>query len=117
MIKFWLGERSFNGDIADNCLKRAVGLMFRESIPHDYGMVFPIRGIARFWMLNVRFPLELLCIRNDKVSEIIPMEVCCKSKGRVFYTSHAPVDYAVEVNAGFSARKGIAVGTEFNLYL
>jgi uncharacterized membrane protein (UPF0127 family) len=114
--KFCFSGKCFDGEIADNPLKKALGLMFRDSIGEDYGMVFQMNGKnSSFWMQNVKFPLELVCVKNGKVAEIIMMETCEATKGCVHYAPKAEIDYAVEVNAGFCSRNGVRAGTAFAL--
>jgi uncharacterized membrane protein (UPF0127 family) len=112
-VKFCFGSKCFGGGIADNPFKKAFGLMLRDSIPEDYGMVFPMKGMnASFWMKNVKFPLELVCVKGGKVTEIIVMETCGPN-GCARYAPNGEIDYAVETNVGFCARNGVREGTEF----
>jgi uncharacterized membrane protein (UPF0127 family) len=114
--KFCFGAKCFDGELADNPLKKALGLMFRDSIGEDCGMVFPMDGkISSFWMRNVKFPLELICVKGGKVVEIITMETCDAAKGCVHYAPKTGIDYAVEANVGFCSRNGIRAGTAFAL--
>jgi uncharacterized membrane protein (UPF0127 family) len=114
--RFCFGEKCFSGEIADNPVKKALGLMFRDSIPEDYGMVFPMRKVnTSFWMQNVKFPIELICVKDGRVSEIITMETCEKTNGCVYYRPKAEIDYAVETNVGFSERNGVGEGAAFSL--
>ncbi|MBI4057528.1 MAG: DUF192 domain-containing protein [Elusimicrobia bacterium] len=44
------------------------GLMFRESLPKEYGMLFPFpkEQVVQFWMKNTWVDLDILFIRSDK---------------------------------------------------
>ena len=61
------GERSFAVEIADDAAERSAGLMFRESMADDRGMlfVFPETKEAGFWMKNTPMPLDLIFIGED----------------------------------------------------
>ncbi len=114
-VKFCLGGKCFNGELADNSIKRALGMMFRNSMADDYGMVFRMNGTASFWMKNVNFPLELVCVKDGKVSEIITMETCDKTNGCVYYRPKTDIDYAIEANVGFCEKNGITEGMGFSI--
>jgi hypothetical protein len=114
-VKFCFGPKCFSGELADNFIKKSLGMMFRDPMPDDYGMVFPINGTSSFWMRNVRFPLELICVKGGKVSEIITMETCDKTNGCVYYRPKTDIDYAIEANVGFSARNSVKEGMAFSL--
>ena len=61
-------------EIAVTDAEKAQGLMFRESMPKNAGMVFPFEGleIRPFWMKNCHFPLDLVYATKDgTVVEVI----------------------------------------------
>jgi uncharacterized membrane protein (UPF0127 family) len=117
--RFCFGEKCFGGELADNAVKKTLGMMFRSSMPDDYGMVFPMGLAGRlnnsFWMQNVKFPLELICVKGGTVTEIIMMETCDKTNGCVHYAPKGEIDYAIEASVGFSERNGVAKGMGFRL--
>lgn len=59
-------------DLADTWTKKVRGLMFRRSIPADYALVFPFNSMGRrsVHMLFVRFPLEVIWLRDNTVEQI-----------------------------------------------
>lgn len=60
-------------ELADTALKRAQGLMFREHIADDRGMLF-IFGDAQpwtFWMKNTKIPLDIIWMDAKKPSSIL----------------------------------------------
>jgi|GEM_PF-6646407 len=115
-VKFCFGEKCFSGELADNFLKKALGMMFRDSMADGYGMVFPMDGMnASFWMKNVKFPLELICVKDGKITETITMETCEKTNGCIYYRPKTEVDYAIETNVGFSEKNGVKEGMAFRL--
>ena len=111
-MKVCLDSRCFEAEMADNLLKRTIGLMFRSSISDDYAMIFFMNGSSgSFWMKNVNFPLELICIRDNVVVDIIQMEKC---SGECKHYPTPSIDYAIEVKPGFCSNRGIKVGSRLS---
>jgi uncharacterized protein len=103
------GEKRFQVEVADTPEERSRGLMFRERMPENQGMlfVFPETLPVGFWMQNTILPLDLLFVAEDgEVRAILP--------GVPFSTDTIspgePVRFVLELNAGTAAREGIAVG-------
>jgi len=57
-----------NAEVADTPQLRKIGLMFRESLSEEQGMlfVFPEAAPHRFWMKNVRVPLDMIWLDSNK---------------------------------------------------
>jgi uncharacterized membrane protein (UPF0127 family) len=85
------------------------GLMFRESMPADHGMlfVFDRQSNAAFWMRNTLIPLSVAYIDADgTILDIQDMQPQTDD-------SHPPARpywYALEVNQGWYANNGVGVG-------
>lgn len=101
-------------EIANNTATRTKGLMGRQSLPENEGMlfVFDQPGIYPFWMLNTTIPLEAIHISEDgKVADIVEMGPCglnitnCRT-----YPPKAAAKYVLEVNQNFSTRHGVEIG-------
>jgi len=101
---------SFAIEIADDDAERARGLMFREDLAPDAGMLFDFseeRPVA-FWMQNTLIPLDMLFIRADGSiarvhAEAVPMD-------RTSIPSGEPVRFVLEIPGGRAAELGIAAG-------
>lgn len=90
--------------------ERMKGLMFREQLPEDQGMlfVFEFSRIQSFWMRNTFIPLDIAFIDSEgKIVDIQQMEPIDESKN---YISAAPALYVLETNAGWFERHGVKVG-------
>jgi uncharacterized membrane protein (UPF0127 family) len=103
------GARSFTIEIADDPGERSRGLMFRQEMDNDHGMLFVFEESqpVGFWMRNTPLPLDLVFIGQDgKVRAI--------ERGEPF--SEAPiapgesVQFVLELNAGTAAEAGIENG-------
>jgi uncharacterized membrane protein (UPF0127 family) len=95
--------------------EKAQGLMFRESMPKDAGMVFPFDGleIRPFWMKNCHFPLDLVYATKDgTVVDVIKAVPPCAPDPAPCPNAvpKAKSDTVLEVNAGVAEATGAAVG-------
>src|SRR3990167_3839192 len=59
-------------EIADTSEKRAQGLSNRDSLPEDHGMLFIFDTYQKsaFWMKDMRFPIDIIWIRDDIIVDI-----------------------------------------------
>lgn len=97
-------------EIVQDVESRQHGLMNREELPENQGMLFVFEStrILSFWMRNTFIPLDIAFIDDaGKIVDIQRMEPLDESKS---YTSAAPALYALEVNAGWFAKNTIKVG-------
>lgn len=64
-----LGEKVLQVQLAVTPEEKAKGLMFREKLAEDHGMLFPFQnpGPQRFWMRNTRIPLDIGYFSPDGV--------------------------------------------------
>ena len=96
-------------EVADTSESRARGLMFREELPENRGMlfVFDALGIRAFYMRNTSIPLSIAYIDERLViREIHDMDPF--SEESIF--SSVPVRFALEVNQGAFSQWGITPG-------
>jgi uncharacterized protein len=99
---------------------RAMGLMFRPSLPEDRGMLFVFEQLDfhGIWMKNCKFPIDILWLDEEKkvvhVAESVPP---CKTETCPVYQPLRRAAYVVEINAGQARREKAVVGSTigFNL--
>ncbi len=100
-------------EIADDDGSRLQGLMGRDSMEENQGMLFIYYSTgtprpASMWMKNTIIPLDMIFIRQDKtISEIVEDTVPFDETPII---SSEPIGYVLEVNAGFTRRHGIEPG-------
>jgi uncharacterized membrane protein (UPF0127 family) len=94
---------------------RAMGLMFRPSLPLDRGMLFLFDGPPDFhtiWMKNCKFPIDIVWLDEEKkvvhVAESVPP---CTEDPCPVYQPLRKASYVVELNAGQARREKATVGT------
>ena len=100
-------------EIANTAQKRAQGLMHRQELAADAGMLFVFAGeaIRGVWMKNTPIPLDILFISTagEIVSWLQHVQPCVDDDCEVYYSA-VPAAYMLEVNAGFIAHWSIKQG-------
>ena len=96
---------TIQAEVADTTEKRAHGLMFRDSLPKDRGMLFtfPESQEWSFWMKNTRIPLDILWLDKDKKIVHVERNVpgCTRTDdGCPNYQPNDPALYVLELAAG-----------------
>lgn len=104
------GSASFRVELAETTEARARGLMFRDRLDSDRGMIFVYDQpqTVAFWMKNTLIPLDMLFIAADgRVLRIAegahPLDLTPISSG-------APVRFVLEIGGGLSTKLGIGAG-------
>ena len=103
------GDRSFTIEIADDASERARGLMFRETMAGDHGMLFVFgqTGPVAFWMKDTPMPLDLVFIGEDgRIRDIRPGE----SFSTASISPAEPVRFVLELKRGTASAGGIGKG-------
>lgn len=97
-------------DVADNDSKRALGLMFKESLSEDEGMLFTFEkpGYYKFYMKNMNFPIDIIFLDESfRIITIYADVPPCTSEPCELYPPDAPSRYVIETKANFTRRYGI----------
>ena len=104
-----VGEHAVKVEVAANAQHRARGLMDRDSLGADRGMLFiyPDEAPRSFWMKNTRIPLSIAYAdRSGKIVKIADMQPHDTTSTPSLY----PAKYALEMNQGWFEAHGIAKG-------
>ncbi len=100
-------------DIADIKPSRKRGLMYREKMESNEGMlfVFDTEDYYSFWMRNMKFPVDMIWIDMDNrvihIEEDVPV---CVGEACEFYPPLKPAKYMLEINAGVASHGRIKIG-------
>ncbi|MHA6684231.1 DUF192 domain-containing protein [Mesorhizobium sp. A556] len=103
------GERSFAIEIADDPAERSAGLMYRETMADDHGMLFVFERTqdATFWMKDTPMPLDLVFVGQDGLVKAIRRG---EPRSEAVISPGVPVRFVLELKAGTAARDGIEDG-------
>lgn len=97
-------------EIADTDFDIQTGLMYRNSMKNNQGMLFVFEDETErfFYMKNTKIPLDLIFINAEK--EIVSFQKNAMPFDESSLPSNAPAQYVLEVNAGLVDSWGITVG-------
>ncbi len=104
------GEVIFQSEIADTPAERQKGLMFREHMGEQEGMVFlfPDEAPRAFWMHNTLIPLDMVFIRADRT--VLGVVENAEPKTDTSRSVPGSSQFVLEINGGTAKRVGIAEG-------
>ena len=112
-----IGSYRIPVEVADTDALRSRGLGGRTSLPSGKGMLFtfpdaePERG---FWMLDMRFPLDIIWIDQGTVTDISTLPAPTSTVYIPEHISTFPADRVLELNAGEAQAMGIVPGAHLD---
>lgn len=103
-------------EIAKTSEEKSKGLSNRVKLDPDSGMVFVFAKNSKpvFWMKDTKIALDIIWINDGKIIAInknVEPELNKKDSELKKYPSPSEIDYVLEVNAGFSDKNGIKIGS------
>lgn len=109
-------------EVARTAAQRARGLMERDALPAEAGMLFLYdseqSGSNAYWMYKTRIPLDIAFIDSQGIIRSLrTMSPCHSTSSREcpVYPAGASFRAALETNAGYFAAHGIVVGDRIEL--
>ena len=111
-------ENCFQVEIANTDEKRERGLMFREELCSDCGMLFVYdkEVKSKFWMKNTLIPLDIIWLNSDlEVVHVANAVPCVTEECELYGPSSEKSQYVLEVNSGVSERIGLGEGSDLEL--
>jgi len=104
------GVQRFVVEIADEQEEREVGLMFREDLPQDQGMLFDFGTdrMVSMWMRNTPLSLDMVFI--NRAGTVVRVAQNTTPFSANIISSGEPVRYVLELNAGVASGNGIRSG-------
>jgi len=111
-VELVVGGVPLKTELAEDEQSRAMGLMFRDSLSEDRGMlfIFDTPRQASFWMKNTKIPLSIAFLESDRV---ISEEKSMRPYDETLIQSRSDkIRYAIEVNAGWFDRHQVKPGAK-----
>ncbi len=111
---------SITCEIASTPKELSEGLMNRQELPEDKGMLFIYETLQNlsFWMKNILFPLDIVFLDEEGIVinvESADIEPGVPDNELKRYNSFRPAQFVVEINQGLSTLYGIKEGTPTNI--
>ena len=110
----------FSVELALTSEEKSRGLMYRESLAKDRGMLFIYEeeGEHSFWMKNVLIPLDIIWLDKDKkVVHIAENFQPCLDLPCPSIKPDGPAKYILEINAGLASEIDLSVGDELEFII
>ncbi|MCC6211573.1 MAG: DUF192 domain-containing protein [Burkholderiales bacterium] len=108
-VELAAGMHLIRAEVADSMSTRMTGLMHRKSMPQNAGMVFVFEASSThcMWMKNTLIPLSVAFIdEGGAIVNIADMQPHSEQS----HCAARPVRYALEMNKGWFAQRGIKPG-------
>ena len=103
------GMHLIQAQIAQNFEQRQIGLMWRQEMPQNEGMLFVFEqaAVQCFWMRNTLLPLTAAFVADDgTIVNLADM----KPQSDESHCSKKPVRFVLEMNQGWFAKRNIQAG-------
>ena len=114
VVRLQLGMYQIKAELASTPAQREQGLMHREKLAPNEGMLFDFEAPAHvcMWMKNTRIPLSVAFIDQDgvivNIEDMAPMT-------KTNHCGKKPVRYALEMNQGWFKRRNLNSGSKVTL--
>ncbi len=109
-----INDKISHAEVAFTQKDRTIGLMFRDKLGNDHGMLFiyPQEKNLSFWMKNTKISLSIAFIDSKgiitQIDSMTPYSL-------VSHSSKEKVKYALEMEQGWFRKNGITVGSNVGL--
>ncbi|MCL4418814.1 DUF192 domain-containing protein [Patescibacteria group bacterium] len=102
--------------VAKNPKDQEIGLSKYNSLPQDYGMLFPFEkpDYYSFWMKKMKFPIDIIFIRKNRIVTIYQNVNPPKNETESLpiFKPNNPTDMVLEINAGLSQKYNLKENDE-----
>lgn len=109
-------QACFDVEVVQTAIERQRGLMFRDSLDSNVGMLFVFEESSKygFWMKNTLIPLDIIWIDENKtITDIKENVLPCESNQTCpIYSPSNNALYVLEINSGKVKENNLSVGDE-----
>ncbi len=114
-----INNYSFKLYIAKTPKDQEIGLSKYKNLAKDMGMLFPFEkpDYYSFWMKQMKFPIDIIYIKDGKIVTIYESVKPPKSENEslLIYKPKEPSNMVLEINAGLSGKYNLKEGDKVNL--
>ncbi|QDZ38788.1 DUF192 domain-containing protein [Euhalothece natronophila Z-M001] len=112
-----IGGELIKLEVARTPEEQAMGLMYREELAANRGMLFPLEPprIPRFWMKNVEIPLDMIFISEGEVRAIAQDVPPCRETPCPTYGPDTIIDKVLELRGGRAEELQLEVGDSLSV--
>jgi len=109
-----MGGQHFTLEMATTDAQQQTGLMHRDPMPDDHGMIFPFKdqAIRAFYNENVRFDIDVIFI--DAAGKVVAIKQLQAYDAHTV-SSDFPAQFVIELNRGLAAKLGLTPGSQVTL--
>lgn len=117
-----INNKKINIEVADDPIEKAQGLSGKKSLDEGAGMLFVWESKVKpgFWMPDMNFAIDIIWISDNKIvsidKNVLPEPGVSLNKLKKYYPSE-PVNFVLEVNAGFSDKQNLKIGDTVKIEL
>lgn len=109
-----INDHVFKVELAQTPQEQEMGLSGRDSLAEDQGMLFLFEeeGYYNFWMKNMKFPIDIIFINDDRIVSIIKNAQPPESENvnPQILKPEGVIDKVLEIKAGLSEEYGFKKG-------
>lgn len=112
-----IAGETFDLEVAQTPSQQQLGLMFREALPDNRGMLFPFSTprVARFWMKNVPVGLDMVFLYQGQVQGVVEAPPCESDPCPTYSPGAVLVDNVIELRIGRAAELGLEKGDQVEI--
>ena len=104
-------------EVAQTPQQQAMGLMYRQALPDNRGMLFsfPIEQPVSFWMKNVPVALDMVFLRKGVVQYVEASAPPCTKEPCPTYSPRTLIDQVIELRSGRAAELNLKKGDKVTI--
>mgnify|MGYP001795192982 CR=1 FL=1 len=112
-----IADETFDLEVAQTPRQQQLGLMYRQALPDNRGMLFPFSSPrpARFWMKNVPVGLDMVFLYQGQVQGIFEAPPCESDPCPTYGPGNLLVDNVIELRIGRAAELGLQTGDQVEI--
>lgn len=112
-----VGSANLTVELANNKKLWEIGLSKHNVLKENEGMyfIFPVAHIPIFWMKDMKFPIDIIWIKDDTIVDLTLSAQVPTSQNYETFSPKTSVNRVLEVNAGYVEKMGIKIGDKVKL--